>query len=112
MVIVLNRVGHRGIVVVPLLSVDFPHVVPIVEVLQKQRKHLLLAHLCANHLRVLRAVVHLSNFSYVYFPSTFLVKFQKRLVNDGLASRVGLAPDRGEELGEVDHTIMVLFEKS
>ena len=111
MIIVLNRVRHRGIVVIPLLSVYFSHIVLIIEVLQEQGKHLLLTHLRTDHLRVLRAVVDLSNFSHINAPCSLLVEFQKGLVNDGLSSTVWFTSNCGEEVGEVDYPIVVFFEK-
>ena len=68
-------------------------------------------HFRWNYLRMLWAVIDLSDFCNINDSSSFFVKFLKCLVNVGLSSIIWFSSECNEKLSEVDHSIVVFLKE-
>ena len=112
MFVVVNGGADSGVVLVPLISLDFAITVPVSEVLKELHKDFVLGGLATLDLRVHAAVVHSTEVSGSDFSITVGVKLKEGLVDHSLSLGIQTAADADEELIEVDMTIAIGVEET
>ena len=85
MVIVVNRGADSGIVLVPLVSLDFTVTVSVTEVLEELQEDLVLGLLAALDLRVHAAVVDTSEVGGSDFSAAISIELKESLVDHSLS---------------------------
>ena len=111
MVVVVNRGADSGVVLVPLVSLNFAVTVPVSEVLKELQEHFVLGLLAGLHLGVHAAVVDAFEISGSDFTGAVGIELKERLVDHSLTLSVEGAADADQELVEVDVTIAIGVEK-
>lgn len=110
-VVVVNRGGHGGVVVVPLGTGDFTVTVLVTEVSEELKEHFVLSHLSGDNLGVHVGGVDTLKVSSLNQTTAVVVKFEVGLVDHSLSLGVQGSTDSNEELIEVNMTITVSVEK-
>ena len=85
MVIVVNRGADSGVVLVPLVSLDFSVTVSVTEVLEELQEDLVLSLLAALDLRVHAAVVDTSKIGSSDFSAAISIELEESLVDHSLS---------------------------
>ena len=111
MIVVVNGGADSGVVLVPLISLDFAVAVLVAEALEELQEDFVLGDLAALDLGVHAAVVHTAEVSGGDLTITVGVKLKEGLVDHGLSLGVQASADADEELIEVDMTVAVLVEE-
>ena len=112
MVVVVNGGADSGVVLVPLISLDFAVTVLVTEVLEELHEDLVLGDLAGLDLRVHAAVVDTTEVSGSDFSITVGIELEEGLVDHSLSLGVEASADADEELIEVDVTIAISVEKA
>ena len=112
MIVVVNGGADSGVVLVPLISLDFAITVLVTEVLEELHEDLVLGDLSCLDLRVHAAVVDTTEVSGSDFSITVGIKLEEGLVNHCLSLGIEASADSDEELIEVNMTIAISIEKA
>ena len=112
MIVVVNGGADSGVVLVPLISLDFAVTVLVSEVLEELHEDFVLGDLATLDLRVHAAVVHTTEVRGSDLSITVGVELKEGLVDHSLPLGVQTAADADEELIEVDMTIAIGVEKA
>ena len=88
MLVVVDRAGHGGIVLVPLSALDLAITVAVTEALEEFQEDLILGHLTALDLGVHGAVVDAAEVGSSDAAITVLVELQEGLVDHSLTLSV------------------------
>ena len=85
MVVVVDRGADSGVVLVPLISLDFAVAVSVAEVLEELKEDLVFGHFTVLDLGVHAAVVHASEVSGGDLAITIGIELKECLVDHGLS---------------------------
>ena len=112
MIVVVNGGADSGVVLVPLISLDFAVTVLVTEVLEELHEDFVLGDLTGLDLRVHAAVVDTTEVSGSDFSITVGIELEESLVDHSLSLSVQASADADEELIKVDMTIAIGVEKA
>ena len=111
MIVVVNGGADSGVVLFPLISLDFAVTVLVAEALQELQEHLVLGDLATLDLGVHAAVVYTTEVGGSDLSITVGVKLKESFVDHGLSLGVEASADTDEELIEVDVTVAISVEE-
>ena len=89
MIVIVNVSGHSGVVVIPLLLSDHAVAVAVAERGEELDEHLLVGHLTAHNLRVMRSVVDDAQVGAGNCTIAIGIEFCEALIDDLLTSLIG-----------------------
>ena len=112
MIVVVNGGADSGVVLVPLISLDFAVTVSVTEVLEELHEDFVFGDLTCLDLRVHAAVVDTTKVSGSDFSITVGIELEEGLVDHSLSLSVQASADADEELIKVDMTIAIGIEKA
>ena len=112
MFVVVNGGADSGVVLVPLISLNFAVTVLVTEVLEELHEDFVLGDLTGLDLRVHAAVIDTTEVCGSDFSITVGIELEEGLVDHSLSLSVQASADADEELIKVDMTIAIGVEKA
>ena len=110
MIVIVNVGGHGGVVVIPLLLSDHAIAVAVAERGQELDEDLLVGHLAAHHLWVVRGVVDDTQVGARDCTVAICIEFAEALVDDLLASLIGCTTEPKQEFVVAHDAVFVSIE--
>ena len=110
MIVIVNVSGHGGVVVIPLLLSDHAVTVAVAERGEELDEHLLVGHLTAHNLRVMRSVVDDTQVGAGNCTIAVGIEFAEALIDDLLTSLIGCTTQAEQEFVVAHDAVFVSIE--
>ena len=110
MIVIVDVSGHGGVVVIPLLLSDHAVAVAVAKRGEELDEHLLVGHLTAHNLRVMRSVVDDTQVGAGNCTIAVGIEFAEALIDDLLTSLIGCTTQAEQEFVVAHDAVFVSIE--